>query len=186
MRKLVVFSSVSVDGYCAGEGGDISWAHSGDDAEFRAFVEGNASGGGMLVFGRKTYEMMAGYWPSPMAAANDPVVAARMNGMQKLVFSRTLAAADWRNTTLLQDDLVGTIRRLKQEPGEDMCILGSASLVVPLAEAGLVDEFQLVVVPVVLGGGRTLFEGLREKLPLVLRQTRAFGNGNVLLCYGQK
>ena len=183
MRKLVVFSSISVDGYSAGEGGDISWAHSGDDAEFRAFVEGNASGGGMLVFGRKTYEMMAGYWPTPLAATHDPVVAERMNSLPKLVFSRTLAA-DWRNTTLVRDDPVATIRRLKQEPGAGMCILGSASLVLPLAEAGLVDEFQLVVVPVALGTGSTLFAGLRKRLPLVLRQTRAFGNGNVLLCYG--
>src|SRR5690348_4590217 len=93
MRKLCAFLQMSLDGYVADERGDIRWAKGHADPEFQAFVEENAKGGGELVFGRVTYEMMAGYWPTPMAAQNDPVVAERMNQMPKVVFSRTLAGA---------------------------------------------------------------------------------------------
>ena len=158
MRKLSAFIQISLDGLFAGENGDISWAHkSRDDAEWNAFVAGNASGGGALLFGRVTYEMMAGYWPTPMAAKNDPVVAERMNALPKFVGSRTLDRASWRNTTLIKGDLATEIRKLKQSPGEDVAILGSGSLVAQLLQAGLLDELQVVVNPLVLGKGRPLF-----------------------------
>jgi dihydrofolate reductase len=106
-----------------------------------------------------------------------------MNGMPKVVFSRTLNQASWSNTKLVKGDLVAEVRRMKQEPGEDMAILGSGSLVSQLVPEGLIDEFQIVVNPVVLGKGRTMFDGIKEKLNLKRTRTRAFGNGNVLLCY---
>src|SRR6266850_7815769 len=91
MRKLIVFNQVSVDGYFKSSSGDMGWAHEQrDDPEFRDFISENASGGGVLIFGRKTYEMMASFWPTPQAAASMPAVAERMNGLQKVVFSRTL------------------------------------------------------------------------------------------------
>lgn len=184
MRKLIVFDSTSLDGYFVDASGDMGFAHNdGGDAEWNAFVEGNASGGGTLVFGRKTYELMAGWWPTPMAAQAMPAVAERMNSATKVVFSRTLRSAAWRNTTLVRDDLVGAIRRLKAEPGEGLAILGSGSLVAQLAPHGLIDEYQVVVVPVVLGGGRTLFDGVPSRIPLRLVGSRAFGNGNVVLRY---
>src|ERR1700687_5198996 len=89
MRKLVVFNNVTLDGYFAGRNGDISWAHQ-EDAECNAFVAENASGGGVLVFGRITYDLMASYWPTPLALETMPVVAERMNNLPKVVFSRTL------------------------------------------------------------------------------------------------
>jgi dihydrofolate reductase len=160
----------------------MSWAHK-HDAEWNAFVSGNASGSGVLVFGRKTYELMASYWPTPMALQNSPVVAKGMNEMPKIVFSRTLDKASWNNTKLVKGDLAAEVRKLKKGPGPDMVILGSGSIVSQLAQQNLIDEYQLAVSPIVLGKGRTLFEGVKEKLNLKLTNSRAFGNGTVFTCY---
>jgi len=184
MRKLAVFNHVSLDGYFVDANGDMSWARAHQqDPEWNAFVAENASGSGALVFGRITYEMMARFWPTPMAIEMMPAVAAGMNTMPKYVFSRTLHEASWSNTTLVKADLVTAVRALKLESGPGMVILGSGSVVAQLAPAGLIDEYQVVVNPIVLGRGRTMFDGVAEKLPLQLTRTRAFGNGNVLLCY---
>ena len=184
MRKLLVFNSVSLDGYIADTHGDMSWAHSdSNDAEWNAFVAGNAKGGGVLVFGRITYQFMASYWPTPIAAQNDPVVAERMNSMPKVVFSRTLDQTSWQNTKLVKGDIATETRKMKREPGEDMAILGSGSIVSQLAQEGLIDEYQLVICPVVLGRGKTMFDSVKGKLTLKLKKTQAFGNGKVLLCY---
>lgn len=184
MRKLVAFEQVTLDGFFTSLDGDISWAHKApQDEEWNDFVAGNAKSGGVLVFGRVTYELMASYWPTPMASQNDPAVAEHMNRMPKVVFSRTLTEVSWSNTTLLSGDPAAEMRRMKSDPGEDMAILGSGSIVSQLAEAGLIDELQLVVNPIVLGKGRKLFESIQERLALKLTKTRTFGNGNVLLCY---
>ena len=184
MRRLIVFNHVSLDGYFTDANGDMSFAHSDKpDVEWDAFVAGNASGGGILLFGRVTHELMASYWPTPAAAENMPVVAERMNNLPKVVFSRTLDQVSWNNTRLVKDDVTGEIRKMKEEVGEDMVIFGSGSIVSQLAQEGLVDEYQIVVDPVVLGKGRTMFDGIKEKLTLKLKSTRTFGNGNVLLCY---
>jgi dihydrofolate reductase len=128
--------------------------------------------------------MMAGFWPSSQALSNQPVVAARMNATPKIVFSRTLAHADWNNTELKNPaDLAAEMRGLKARPGEGMVILGSGMLVAQLAQAGLVDEFQVVVNPLALGGGRSLFAGANGPLPMQLLESRAFRNGKVLLRY---
>ena len=184
MRKLSSFTQVTLDGYFTGRNGDLSWAHEGQqDAEWNAFVAENASGDGPLLFGRVTYELMVRYWPTPAARENDPVVAEGMNSLPKVVFSRSLDHASWSNTRLVKGDLVAEVRKLKQETGEGMAILGSGSIVSQLAQAGLIDEYQIVVKPVALGEGRTLFEGIKRKLNLKLTKTRSFTNGNVLLSY---
>ena len=126
---------------------------------------------------------MAGYWPTPIAIKNAPVVAEGMNSMRKVVFSRTLDKAQWNNTRIVTGNIASEIRKMKTEPGEDMAILGSGSIVSQLALEGLIDEYQVVVNPVVLGAGRTMFDGIKEKLNLKLIRTRAFGNGKVFLCY---
>jgi len=184
VRKLIVFNHVSLDGYFVDQNGDMSWAKADhQDAEWDAFVTENASGGGTLVFGRITYEMMAGFWPTPFAIEKMPIVAEGMNSMPKVVFSRTLDQASWNNTKLVKGDLAAEVRKMKQEPGEGMAILGSGSIVSQLAREGLIDEYHVVVNPIVLGQGRTMFDGVKEKLNLKLTKTRAFGNGNVFLCY---
>jgi dihydrofolate reductase len=184
VRKLIVFNNVSLDGYFVDRNGDMRWAHRAkQDAEWNAFVAGNASGGGVLLFGRITYELMAGYWPTPLALKNDPIVAEGMNNLQKVVFSRTLDKVSWKNTKLVKGDLVAEVRKMKAQPGEGMAILGSGSVVSQLAPEGLIDEYQIALNPIVLGKGRTMFEGIKEKLALKLTKTRAFGNGNVMLWY---
>jgi dihydrofolate reductase len=184
MRRLTVFNQVSLDGYFVDAHGDMSWAHNpAQDAEWRAFVEGNASVGGVLLFGRITYELMASYWPTPAAMRSNPVVAEQMNDLPKIVFSRTLDQASWHNTRLVKGDPAAEVRTMKQESGMDMVIMGSGTIVSQLTRARLIDEHQVVVIPIVLGQGRTMFEGIQERLPLKLTKTRTFTNGNVLLCY---
>jgi dihydrofolate reductase len=182
MRKLVTYTMVSLDAYFTDANGDMSWAHK-KDPEWQAFVSENASGGGQLLFGRVTYDLMASFWPTPFAAQSNPIVVERMNSLPKIVFSRTLDKASWNNTTLVKGDLTTEVHKLKQEPGPNMTIMGSGSIVAQLADAGLIDEYQIVVSPLVLGNGRTLFEGVKKKLPMKLAKSRAFGNGNVVLFY---
>jgi len=182
MRQLIVFNHVSLDGYFVDANGDMSWAHK-QDPEWNAFVQGNASGGGELVFGRITYEMMASFWPSPQAIQTMPVVAEAMNQSPKVVFSRTLDKASWSNTRLVKGNLAAEVRKLKQEPGPGMVIMGSGNIVAQLAQEGLIDEFQIIVNPIVLGKGRSMFDGIKNRLTLKQASARTFGNGNVLLCY---
>jgi dihydrofolate reductase len=184
MRKLAAFNQVTLDGYFTGPGGDLSWAKGeGRDAEFDAFVQDNAQAAGVLVFGRVTYEMMASYWPTPMALKHDPIVAEGMNRASKIVFSRKLTKVSWSNTTLVKGDLVAEVKKLKAAPGDDMAILGSGSIIAQLAPQGLIDEYQILVSPIVLGSGRTMFEGAKGPLHFALTKTRAFKNGKVLLYY---
>lgn len=182
MRRISVFNNVSLDGFFTDAKNDMSWAHKHDE-EWNAFASGNASGQGELLFGRVTYDMMAAFWPTPQAAQMLPHVAAGMNAMRKYVVSRTLDRAAWQNTTLVKGDLVAEATRLKEQPGPDLVILGSGSIVSQLTAAGLIDEYQIVLNPIVLGRGRTLFATVDRTLPLTLTKTRAFKNGNVVLWY---
>jgi dihydrofolate reductase len=180
MRKLRVFESISVDGYFTDASRDISWAHAGrEDADFAAWVSGNASSGGELLFGRKTYQMMEAFWPTLIAAQQMPHIATGMNAATKYVASRTIHPT-WQNTHLLQDDLVRAVEELKASVGPDITVLGSGSVAAQLGEAGLVDEYQFVIIPVALGAGRTVFtKGLKLRL---VRQ-RVFQCGNVVVTY---
>src|ERR1700730_14441649 len=180
MRRVVVFNTVTLDGFFVDSKGDMSWAHK-NDTEWNAFVSENASGNGMLLFGRITYELMASYWPTPMALQHFPVVAKGMNDMPKAGFSRTLDKASWNNTELLKGDMAGEVRKMKKVAGPDMVILGSGSIVSQLTQQNLIDEYQIVLSSTVLGKGRTMFEGIKEKLNLKLTKSRTFGNGNVFL-----
>jgi dihydrofolate reductase len=181
MRRLTVFNLMTLDGYIAGQGGDISW-HNVDE-EFQELANAASNSGNTLLFGRVTYELMAGFWPTPEAIRTDPIVAAGMNKSEKIVFSRTLQKADWNNTRLVKDDMLVEVRRLKQGAGKDLTVLGSGSIVAQLAEEGLIDEYQVLLNPVAIGQGKTMFEGLKHRLDLKLVRTRAFGNGNVQLTY---
>jgi dihydrofolate reductase len=183
MQKLIVFNHVSLDGYFVDANSSMQWAKTHADAEWNAFVAENSKGEGPLLFGRITYQMMASYWPTPMADQHNPTLAKRMNQLQKVVFSRTLAQAEWENTRLVKSDMVEEIRKMKKESGDGMAILGSGTLVAQLAQAGLIDEFHVVINPIILGKGRTMFEGVTGPLSLKLAGSRTFGNGNVVLRY---
>lgn len=183
MRKLLVFNSVTIDGYFTDKNNDMSWAHRQQDAEWNEFVAGNAKSGGELLFGRITFELMQSYWPTEAAAKQFPEVAEQMNNLPKVVFSRTLNDVSWQNTRLIKGNLAEEVRKLKQEDGDDMVIMGSGSIVSQLALEDVIEEYQLAVNPIVLGAGRTMFEGITDKLNLKLTKSRTFKNGNVLLCY---
>lgn len=180
MRKLRVFESISIDGYFCDARGDTSWAHTGQgDKEFTDWVSSNASGGGALLFGRKTYQMMEAFWPTPMAAQQMPQVAAGMNAATKYVATRTLQPT-WANTHRIEGELVGAVRALKESQGPNITLLGSGEIAAQLGAAGLVDEYQFVVIPVALGEGRTVFD---QRKPLRLIDQRAFACGHVVVTY---
>jgi dihydrofolate reductase len=181
MRKLSVFNLVTLDGYFTGPNGDISW-HMVDD-EFQELANKASNSGSTLLFGRVTYQLMASFWPTAEALKMDPVVAKGMNASPKIVFSRKLKSVDWENARLAKGDLIAEVKKLKRGTGKGLTILGSGSIVAQLADAGLIDEYQILLNPVALGQGRSMFEGLSKKLPLKLVDSRIFKNGNVLLTY---
>jgi dihydrofolate reductase len=182
MRKVNVFNNVSLDGFFTDAKGDMSWAHKQDE-EWNAFASANASGNGELLFGRVTYDLMAAFWPTLQAAKMLPKVAAGMNAMRKTVFSRTLDTVSWQNTVLMKGDLVTEVMRMKRQPGPDIVILGSGSIVSQLTQARLIDGYQLVLNPIVVGRGRSLFETVVDTFNLTLTRTQSFRNGNVVLWY---
>ena len=183
MRRLMVFNNISLDGYFTDSNSDMSWAHKNADEEWNKFTSENASGGGVLLFGRKTYDLMVSFWPTKQAYDMMPTVAEGMNNLPKVVFSRTMDKAEWNNTRLVKGNIVEEVSRMKSEPGDDMVIMGSGTVVSQLTQERLIDEYQIIVHPLVLGGGRTLFEGVKQPLPLKRVNSRSFGNGNVLLTY---
>ena len=181
MRKVGAFNFVTLDGYFEGPKRDISWHK--HDADGTAYAVEGLKSGNALLFGRVTYELMASYWPTPLAIKNDPVVAEGMTRAEKIVFSRTLKRAEWNNTRVVNDNIGEEVRRLKQTPGKNMTLLGSGSILTQLAEQGLIDEFQFMVDPVALGEGTPIFRNINHRLNLTLTSTRTFQNGTVLLCY---
>jgi dihydrofolate reductase len=181
MRKLSAFNFVTLNGFFKGPKEDISWHRHG--AEENQYAVDSMKSGNTLLFGRVTYEMMASYWPTPLALKNDPIVAAGMNTADKIVFSRTLKKADWQNTQLIRDDAVGAVVKMKQRPGKNMTLLGSGSILTQFAEQGLIDEYEIMVDPVVLGNGTPVMKGIGRMLDLKLTGSRIFKSGVVLLSY---
>jgi dihydrofolate reductase len=171
---------VSLDGFFEGPDHDLTW-HRVDD-EFDEFALEQLDGAAALVFGRVTYELMAGYWPGEDAARDDPRIAERMNGLPKSVFSRKLDRAGWTNTTLIRGDAAREMATLKHRSSGDFFLFGSADLAVTFTRGGLIDEYRLMMNPVLLGAGTPLFKG-SGRLELRLSGHRTFANGNVLLRY---
>jgi dihydrofolate reductase len=183
MPKLYSFNMVTLDGFFEGpEPWSIDW-HNAGDQEFNDFAMEQLNTLGTLIFGRATYQGMAGYWTSPEALENDPVVAGAMNSLPKIVISRTLESADWNNTRLVRDHITDEITRLKAQPGKDLAVFGSANLMSTLMKLNLIDEHRVMINPVLLGRGTPLFQGVDARLNLKLVNTRMFKSGNVLLTY---
>lgn len=173
---------MTLDGYFEGPAkGDLSWHRHGEEES--NFATDMLQSGNTLLFGRITYEHMAGYWPTPMALAHTPELAAGMNNADKIVFSRTMDKADWKNTRLIKSDIVDAVRKMKQTPGHDMTLLGSGSILTQFAAAGLFDAYEFMIDPVALGSGSSIFKGLTTQLDLELIQAKTFKSGTVLLQY---
>jgi dihydrofolate reductase len=181
MRKIIVSNLVTLDGLFAGPNGELDW-HVVND-EFFKQANDLLDSVDTFLFGRVTYQGMADYWTSPAAMADDPVITPKMNKTAKIVFSKTLDKAEWQNSTLVKGDLAAEITRLKQQPGQDMVIFGSGEIVSALTSLGLIDDYRLYVVPVVLGSGKPMFEGITRPVNLKLTETKAFNTGVVLLRY---
>jgi dihydrofolate reductase len=184
MRKLSVFNHVTIDGFICDLENDMSFAHENTDAQWEAYSEHNVAGAHpTILMGRVTYDMMKSFWPTPEAKKASPAIAESMNSSEKIVFSRTQKSSDWENTRFVNDDIVGAVKKLKKEEGPDMIIFGSGSIVSQLSAAKLIDEYQIVVNPFVLGKGKTMFATVDDQLKLRRTSIQTFQNGNVILTY---
>jgi dihydrofolate reductase len=187
MRKITVFNYVTLDGFFAGPLGEIDWFKSiKKDDEFDRETHEQAKSGGTVLYGHTTYEMMRSYWPTPEAMRNDPAMAKVVNNGEKIVFSRKLEEVEegpnWKNVTLMKEITKDNIMKLKKQKGKDITIIGSGSLVRQLTDLGLIDEYQLMVVPVVIGIGKNFFTNVRQ-MNLELIEGKVFKNGIVQLRY---
>jgi dihydrofolate reductase len=186
MRRMSVFNHVTLDGFFAGPHGEIDWFKEiRKDDEWDTYThEQSRSSGSTLIFGHTTYEMMKSYWSTPDAIKSDPDMAKVVNNSPKIVFSKTLQRVDeepnWKNIRLFHEIKPEKILKLKEE--EDVTILGSGTIVQQFANLGLIDEYSLVIVPIVLAAGKPLFKDV-NKMNLELIEAKAFRNGIALLRY---
>lgn len=182
MRTITLFNFISLNGYFKAENEDISWHRHNADGE--QYSRESVKKDGILLFGRKTYEMMASFWPTEMAKEQMPEVAEGMNRRQKIVFSNTLQKADWENTTVINGDIVSQIKKMKQQPGPDMAILGSGTIATQFAQAGLIDRYEFMIDPLILNNkGISIFGDITQNVALKLVGSRIFDSGMVLLVY---
>jgi dihydrofolate reductase len=179
LRKIIVSNMVSLDGFFSGPNGELDWFVS--DRVLERYTSEMMGTVDTILFGRVTYEMMASYWPTD--TANDPYIRDRMNNLPKVVFSRTLQKVEWNNSTLVADIDPERILRMKKMAGKNIVLLGSGDIVSALTKLGLVDEYRIIVNPVILGSGRSMFKGLEESQKLKLVDTRQLGSGVAILSY---
>jgi dihydrofolate reductase len=199
MRKIVVFDRVTADGYFSGPEGNLDWTV--PDAEIDKLGGDAVPGpGNMMLFGRRTYQMFESFWPHVLKdspEAPDPHVPGRqsaaMRGMAvwiheatKIVFSKTLENVTWHNSRLLRDVEPSNVDAIKREPGGDIMIFGSGQLVSRLTALGLIDEYHLIVSPLLLGGGKTLVNGVGSRTALDLLEVKQYDSGNVMLRYARR
>lgn len=179
MRKIIVSNLISIDGYFEGMNQDLSWFKVNE--EFLDYARQQLLEVDAILFGRITYEHMAAYWPN--AKDNDAVITEKMNSLKKIVFSKSLESVEWNNSTVIKNHATEEVKKLKQQPGKDMVIFGSGTLVSEFTQAKLIDEYRLIVNPVILGNGNPLFKSLNEKLDLKLIDTKVLSSGVVILYY---
>ena len=197
MRRIVMFNRVTADGYFAGPDGSLSWAV--PDEELDRGVAENLHGTGTILFGRRTYEMFERFWPQladDSATVQEPHGGGRLsreqramgswiNEANKIVFSKTRKEVTWRNSRLLRELDPRDIEAIKGEPGRDIMIFGSGSIVSQLTQHGLIDEYQFVVSPILLGSGRSPLSGVPTSLRLDLLEAKKYPSGNVMLRYAR-
>ena len=179
MRKIIVSNLISVDGYFEGMNKDLDWFKV--DEEFFDFARQQLLETDTILFGRITYEYMAAYWPN--VKDDDAVITEKMNSHKKIVFSKTLEHVDWNNSELIKEHAFDEIQKLKQQPGKNMVIFGSGTLVSAFTQMRLIDEYRLIVNPVILGNGNPLFKSLNEKLDLKLTGSKILNSGVAILYY---
>ncbi|MBI3579636.1 MAG: dihydrofolate reductase [Ignavibacteriales bacterium] len=188
MRKVVSFMHISFDGFTAGPNGELDWISY--DGELEKYAEGVVNSVGTALYGRTTYHMMESYWPTvpknPASTKHELDHAHWVEHIPKVVFSKTLQKVTWNNTTLIKNNIVEEVSKLKQQPGKDLVIFGSPGLTRAFIDLDLIDEYRLTVNPVVLGNGIPMFKGVKEKIILKLLDTKALNNGVVTFHYETK
>ena len=197
-RRIVMFNRVSAEGFFATPDGKLDWVVPEPELD-KAAAEG-MTGTDTIMFGRKTYEMFESFWPHALddaGTAKDPHAAGRrspelgamanfINNATKLVFSKSLKKVTWKNSRLFPELDPKEIETIKKQPGKDIMIFGSGSIVSQLTEHGLIDEYQFVVGPVLIGSGKPLFSGVSKSLKLELQEATKYPSGNVRLRYTRR
>ncbi|SKA18270.1 dihydrofolate reductase family protein [Sediminibacterium ginsengisoli] len=185
MRKLVLFMHISLDGFAADINKGLGWISY--DSELQQYADAIVATVGSPVYGRNTYELMAGYWPTvlndPKASAHDKAHAQWVENAPKIVLSRTMKKADWNNTIVINDHISEEINKLKQQPGKDLVIFGSPGLAHSLMELDLIDEYQLTLNPVLLGNGIPVYQHIQNKTDLKLVKATPLKSGVIGLHY---
>jgi dihydrofolate reductase len=182
MRKLTVFNFITLNGFYKGLNNDISWHQHGNEDEGE-FAEQNLKSENTLLFGRVTYDLMIKYWPTAQAMKDAPEMAKGMNKAEKIVFSKSMKKADWNNTKIVSGNIIEEIKKLKNQTGNALTILGSGSIVSQFAEENLIDEYMLLIDPIAIGEGIPIFHKMKRKLDLKLKNTKKFKSGAVLHVY---
>ena len=187
MRNIITTTWVTLDGYIAGPNGEMDWVAEHYDDAMAVYETEIVSQADTLLLGRVTYQSFAGSWPhvpdNPGASEAEKAYARTLNAMRKMVFSRTLDRVEWNNSTLHKEVVPEEIEHLKQESGRDMLIYGSASIIQALTNHGLIDEYQVLVHPLIVGGGKSLFHNIGHQVKLQLVNTKTHPSGVVVLSY---
>jgi dihydrofolate reductase len=179
MSKVVLAMFISLDGFIEGPNKQLVPPPYSADVD-RYWVKANTERAGIVLYGRVAYEGMTAFWTS----ANAPQEEAKLLAdLPKVVFSRTLTKADWKNTTIVRDNIAGEVNKLKQRPGKDLVLIAGAGIANTFIKLGLIDEYSLLVSPFLLGGGTPLFQGGFERQNLTLTDAKPFDNGAILLTY---
>jgi dihydrofolate reductase len=190
MRKIVLTEWTSLDGYTSGPNNDMSFVGESFDEEMGQYEDAILSSGDTLILGRTTYESFAGAWPhvpnNPKASEGEKQYARKLNAMRKIVISKSLASADWEGSEIVRSIDPAYFHALKEQPGKQILIYGSASIVEQFTNLGLIDEYQVLVHPVVLGGGKALFGSVSATQRLQLVSSKQFTSGVVLLTYTRR
>jgi dihydrofolate reductase len=187
VRSIIASERVTLDGFIARPHGEMDWMDAFFDEDLVSYEAGLQKTVDTALFGRVTYQGFASYWPTvpedPASPQGVVEYANQFNAMRKVVFSRTLAHAGWNNSTVVQEIVPEEIIRMKQEPGRDMVIFGSGSVVRALTTLGLVDTFNLLIFPVVIGSGKPLFHDFAQTVHLKLMSANTHASGVVTLSY---
>lgn len=189
MRKLKLQVQLSVDGYVAGPNGEMDWMVWDTDQESEAYVNALADTSDTILLGRKMTEGFVNYWTDIVdhkPESPEFSFAQKMVNTPKVVFTKTMEESPWNNTVLAKGDLTQEITRLKGQAGKDIIVYGGATFVSALIKTGLIDEFHLIINPVVIGKGMTIFSELNGKQALVLVKSIPFNFGVVVLHYEPK
>jgi dihydrofolate reductase len=186
MRKIKLQMQISLDGHVAGPNGEMDWMVWNWDEALKTYATELTKSADTFLLGRKTGEGMAVYWPTvasnPESKEEDLWIADKLNTLPKVVFSKTVSTINWTNVTIASD-VAKEVAHLKQQPGKDMILYGGAGIVSSFIQQNLIDEYHLFVNPVIIGGGKTIFNNLDDKLKLKLIQTTPSSTGIVILCY---